>query len=584
MKTTPIWIAPLVLVIAVAGYLGLHRFVGRADDRAAIAAATSSARCNPGAASAAAAPASLEAWAEGAPKLERLGDYRRAVTTSSEDSRRYFDQGLRLIYAFNHDEAVRAFAEALRLDPSCALCAWGAGEALGPNYNMPVMPDRWKALWQAVQRAQALAPNAAPVEQALIAALAKRYSGPEPLDPAAMAPLNRAYSDAMREVAVRFPDDDDVQVFFAEALMTSNPWKLWSLDGQPSPGTGEIVATLEKVLARNPAHPGANHYYIHAVEASTQPERALASAGRLPGLMPGAGHIVHMPAHILQRVGRYAEASAANASGADADLAYLQQGRPPAYSYYGMYLAHNYQFLAYSAAMEGRSAAAIEAAAKMRAVIPKEVLLSAPGLDWYVSEIYSTALRFGRWDALLAEPPPDPALPMLSAGWHYARAFAFVAKRRLAEAETERRALDQAAASIADDAPAGLNRAKDVLAVATRVIAARLAAAQGEQSKAVLLLREAAALEDRLAYDEPADWFVPVRHLLGAELLARGAAGEAEAVYREDLLRHPENGWALHGLAQALRAAGKADEADAVQERFDRAWRRADVPLQASAF
>lgn len=582
MKTVAVSSVLAVLLVTAAACVGWREHADRAADRAVVSAA-GSARCVPAAASPT-APARLDDWALGAQRLDGLGDYRREVTTGSDEARRFFDQGLRLLYAFNHDEAVRAFAAALGHDPACALCAWGAAEALGPNYNMPVMPDRWKALWQAVQRAQALAASATPVEQALIAALSQRYDGPEPLDPVAMDARNRAYSNAMREVAARFPHDDDVQVFFAEALMTSNPWKLWTLDGQASPGTGEIIATLEKVLARNPSHPGANHYYIHAVEASMQPERALPSADRLGALMPGAGHIVHMPAHILQRVGRYADASAANAAGAEADLKYLRDARPAAYSYYGMYLAHNYQFLAYSAAMEGRSAAALEATAKMRDVIPRDVLLSAPGLDWYVAEHYTTQLRFGRWDAVLAEPSPDPALPMLTAGWHYARGLALVAKGRLDEADAEDRALQRVADSLADDAPAGLNRAKDVLAVATQVMAARLAAARGERPSAVRLLREAVALEDRLAYDEPADWFVPVRHLLGAELLTLGRADEAEAVYREDLRRHPENGWALHGLAQALRTIGKTGEAGAVEQRFTAAWRAADVTPESSAF
>lgn len=525
----------------------------------------------------------LAQWAQGAPRLDNLGSYARKISTTSPDAQAWFDQGLRMIYAFNHDEAVRAFAKAIEVDPTCAMCFWGAGEALGPNYNMPAMPDRWTVLWQALQSAQSEATHATPVEQALIAALAKRYPGPEPLAPEAMAPYNVAYANAMRDVAKQFPADDDVQVFFAEALMTANPWKLWSADGQAAPGTEEIVATFETVLARNPQHPGANHYYIHAVEASPHPEKAVAAAERLPGLVPGAGHIVHMPAHIFQRVGRYADAAAANRDGVTVDLAYIDKAKPPEWTYYaGMYLGHNYQFLGYAASMQGRSAEALQATREMRSHIPDAVLHMGMGLDWYAAEPYFAMERFGRWSDLIAEPAPDEALVGLSAAYRYARVVAFAATGKLDEAKAEKAKLEAIAATTPEGAPAGLNTAKDLIAVAVLAASARVALAQGQHEAALAQLGEAVAKEDKLAYDEPADWFVPLRHLLGAQLLKAGKAGEAETVYREDLQRHPHNGWALSGLAQALTAQKKLDQAAAVTKEFQEAWKDADIVLSAS--
>jgi tetratricopeptide (TPR) repeat protein len=527
----------------------------------------------------------LAQWAEGAQLLDNLGNYSRTITTASGEAQIYFNQGLRLIYAFNHDEAARAFAKAVLLDPTCAMCYWGAGEALGPNYNMPAMPDRWKALWQAVQSAQKNAAHASAVEQALIGALAKRYSGPEPLPPEKMAQPNVAYANAMREVARQFPDDDDVQVFFAEALMTANPWKLWSVDGKAAPGTDEIVATFETVLARNPQHPGANHYYIHAVEASPHPEKAVAAAERLPGLMPGAGHIVHMPAHIFQRIGRYADADAANVAGAQVDVAYIAKAKPPQWMYYqGMYLAHNYQFLAYAASMRGRAVEALQAARNMRATVPDEVLHMGLGLDWYAAEPWFVMERFGRWDSILAEPAPDAKLPGLSAAYRFARICAYAATGKVDQAIAEKAQLDAIAAATPADAPAGLNTVKDLIAVASAVATARIASAQGKDDAAVAALRNAVTKEDMLAYDEPADWFVPVRHLLGTQLLKQGKGADAEQVFRDDLQRHPNNGFALFGLTQALNAQHKATDADAADQQFKIAWKDADTVLTSAAF
>jgi tetratricopeptide (TPR) repeat protein len=531
------------------------------------------------------AAATLAQRAHGAQLFGNLGSHSRTITTNSPDARAYFNQGLRLIYAFNHDEAARAFAKAVEFDAACAMCYWGAAEALGPNYNMPAMADRWKVLWQAVQAAEKNAAHATPLEQALVDALGKRYAGPDPVAAEKMQPFNDAYAKAMRDVAGRFPADDDVQVFFAEALMTANPWKLWSVGGDAAPGTDEIVATLETVLARNPQHPGANHYYIHAVEASPHPEKAVTAAERLPGLLPGAGHIVHMPAHIFQRVGRYADASAANRSAIVVDLAYIDNAKPPDWTYYGgMYLSHNYQFLGYAAAMQGRSAEALKATREMRAHIPDAVLRMGMGFDWYAAEPYFAMERFGRWSEMLAETPPDPALVGLSAAYHYVRASALAASGKPDEAQSEKKQLDAIAAATPADAPAGLNTAKDLIAMAAFVASARIALAQGQRDSAIATLRIAVAKEDMLAYDEPADWFVPARHLLGAELLKEGKPADAEAVYGDDLRRHPDNGWALFGLMQALKEQGKSQQAAQAEQRFEQAWKDADVTLSASVF
>ena len=528
-------------------------------------------------------PATLDQWAAGAQLFGGLGNFHRGVTTPSKEAQAYFDQGMRFLWAFNHDESSRSFARAAQLDPTCAMCFWGVALTVGPNYNLPMTAEpRAKVAWEALQQARANAAHTTQVEQALIAALAARYPDAAPRDPSNEGPVLTAYAQAMQGVAKAFPDDSDVQTLTAEALMNINAWKLWALDGTPAPGTAEIVARLEGVLAKDPRHPGANHYYIHAIEASPRPDKAVASAERLPGMMPAAGHLEHMPAHIMQRVGRYADAAEANRKGADADLAYFSQTRPP--DYYAMYTAHNYQFLAFSTAMQGRKAATIDATRKARAVISDDLLMAMPGADWYIAETYATMVRFGMWNEMLAEPPPNAALKSLTAGYHYGRAVAFAAKRKIDEAKAELAALEKMTAALTADDSAGLNVAGDVLAVAILVTRARIADAQQHSAEAIALLTEAATKEDSLAYDEPSDWFFPVRHMLGAALLRAGKAQDAESVYREDLRRHPENGWALHGLAQSFAAQHRDADANVVRRRFDKAWRSADVKLSASAF
>jgi tetratricopeptide (TPR) repeat protein len=526
--------------------------------------------------------ASVADWGKGAQLFEGLGNFHRPITTSSAEAQKYFDQGMRFVWSFNHDEATRSFAKAAELDPKCASCYWGVALTLGPNYNMPLMAGpRARAGWEALGKAQANAAAATPVEQALIAALAKRFDGATALDPSNSAPLLAAYVTAMEDVARRFPNDMDVQTMLAEGLMNTNPWKLWTADGKPGPGTPAILAALQRVLAKDPRHPGANHYWIHAVEASTDPGRALPSAEALVGMMPGAGHLEHMPAHIFQRVGRYEESAEANRKGASADVSYLGLTAPP--DYYPMYLIHNYQFLAYSAAMEGRRAETVDALRKARAAVPDSMLLAMPGLDWSIGYLYDGMARFGRWDEIIAEPAPNAKLAGLTIGWLQARAIALAAKGRIAEAKAVLPKLDRAIAAVPADATQGQNAAKPLYEIGALKAKARIALAEGRRDAAIAHLREAVAKEDRLSYNEPSDEFFPVRHLLGAALLDAGKAPEAEAVYRDDLKRQPGNGWALRGLAASLAAQGKS-EAGAVRLQFEDAWRHADTELSTSAF
>jgi tetratricopeptide (TPR) repeat protein len=528
-------------------------------------------------------PATLADWAAGAQLFDGLGNFHRTVTTTSPDAQRYFDQGMRLLWAFNHDESTRSFAKAALLDPQCAMCFWGVALTVGPNYNLPMMAaSRAAVARDALNQASALASRTTQVEQALIAALGARYPDAKPLDPSNEAPFLIGYARRMQDTASQFPNDSDVQTLTAEALMNVNAWKLWALDGTPAAGTLEIAARLQGVLAKDSQHPGANHYYVHTMEASQHPEAAVASAERLPGMMPAAGHLEHMPAHIMQRVGRYADAARANRNGAAADLAYFAKTAP--LDYYTMYSAHNYQFLAFATAMQGRRADTLDAVHKSRAIISDELLTAMPGADWYVAETYSAMVRFGMWQEILAEPAPNPQLIGLTVGYHYGRTNALAATSRLEEARIELAELEKHASAATPDDGAGLSPAPDVFAVAVLVAKARLAAAEARNDEAIALLTEANTKEDALAYDEPSDWFFPTRHLLGAALLRAGRAQDAEAVYHEDLRRHPENGWALYGLTQSLIAQHKDADAGKWRQQFDAAWKDADIALTASAF
>ena len=510
-----------------------------------------------------------------------LGTYHRKVTTASPQAQAYFDQGLRLLYAFNHAEAERAFREATRLDPACAACYWGVALTHGSNYNSPTDAEREQAALAAVTRARALSARATPAEQALIEALAARHSAAPGRDRAA---LDRAYADAMRQVARRFPEDPDAATLFADAMMNLRPWSLWTPDGQPQPGTEEIVVTLERVLVANPSHPGANHLYIHAVEASATPERAEAAADRLNGLMPGAGHMVHMPSHIYYRVGRYADAGAVNVRAVQADRAYFETAAPsPIYRM--MYYPHNLDFVWHAASMEGRSAEAIRAARDFAASTPPGMAAEMSDMETAPAAPIAVLVRFGRWDEILREPAPPAAMPYVTGVWRYARGVALSATGRPEDAARELRELEAIRRTVPPERTvAGFFKTQDLLLLAAETLAGEIALRGGDASAAARHFAEAVKVQDGHWFTEPPPWYFPVRQSLGAALLAAGRPAEAEAVYREDLKQNRDNGWSLFGLAQSLRAQGKTAEAEQVDARFARAWARADVTLTASRF
>ena len=520
--------------------------------------------------------------ADGRPVLyDSLGSYSYRITTASPDAQRWFDQGLRLVYAFNHHEAQRAFREAARLDPTCAMCFWGIALTEGGNYNHPTDADREKKALAAVQQAGALGSGARPAERALIQALAKRHSA----DPQAKREaLDRTYADAMRDVARQFPDDLEASTFFADAMMNLRPWNLWAPDGTPHPGTEEIVETLERVIARNPNHPGALHLYIHAVEASIQPGRAEAAADRLLPLMPGAGHLVHMPSHIYWRVGRYADAVTVNAAAARADRAYFKTAQPSGI-YRGLYYPHNIDFIWHSASMQGRSAETIRAAREFAENAPAEMIKQMPDMETAPAAPIVALARFGRWDEVLAYPAPPRDWPYTSGVWRYARGLAFNAKGQAADATRELREVENILTSVPPERTvAFFFRAKNMLQLAANLLAGEIAAKAGDVATAERLLRAAVAEQDTHWFTEPPPWYFPVRQSLGAVLFQAGRASDAEQVYREDLRRNPGNGWSLFGLAQSLRAQGKTAEAAQVDEGFRKAWAQADVRLTASRF
>jgi tetratricopeptide (TPR) repeat protein len=509
------------------------------------------------------------------PLLDDLGSFHRPITTRSPAAQRYFDQGMRLLFAFALEEAERSFAAAMRLDPACAGCAWGMAMSLGPHINVAGVPERTAAAARAARQALALAPRASPVEQALAAAVARRSADPPPRDAAGQAALDRAYAAAMREVRRRFPDDMDVAALLAEALMDLHPWDYWAPDGSPRPWTPEILQLLEEVLRRQPDHPGANHYYIHAVEASPHPERAVAAAERLSHLMPGAAHLVHMPSHILARVGRYAEASEVNRRAIAADRAFEDRVHPR--GFYQMYAAHNHQFLWSTALMQGRAAEALQQARTAAAMLPPAMLRRAPGFDGVQACPIWTLVRFRRMTEALREPAPPADLVYADASWHAARGVALAVSGDAAAAEREAAAVAAAVRGLPAGAPQGFNTAQGLLGIAQHFLEGEVAAVRGRREAAVAALRAAVAGEDALRYAEPADWFFPLRPQLAAVLLAAGREREAAAVCEEDLRRHPENGWALAALAESLRRRHDAAGAGAVGARLARAWSQADL-------
>ena len=511
--------------------------------------------------------------AGGAKLLTGLGNHRQAITTRSPLAQRFFDQGLSLAYAFNHAEAARSFREAARLDPQCAMCYWGVAFVLGPNINAAMDTAVVREAHEAVQKAVALAAGSTPRERAYAAALAKRYA---PTPATARPALDTAFASAMREVARSYPDDVDAATIYAEATMDLSPWSYWNADGSPRPGTSDVLAALEGVLTRNPNHPGACHYYIHLVEA-IYPERAVACAERLASLMPAAGHIVHMPGHIYIRVGRFNDAVEANVHAVHADETYIADQRPQGI-YPLAYYPHNYHFMAFAATMAGRGAEAVRAARNVVRNVPVDVAAVVPELQLLVPFAHLTLASFGRWDEVLTEPAPPVSLRFPTAMVYYARGVALASKGRLTESGVALDSLRDIAAGVT------ASPHKEVAQIAVQALLGEIHARRGLTVGAIEHFRAAAAIEDALAYMEPPYWHYPIRHSLGAALLASGRAAEAEAVYREDLKRFPENGWALFGLRQALVAQGRSAEASEVTRRFEKAWRMSDVKLTGSRF
>jgi len=515
------------------------------------------------------------------PLFDGLGNLHHQVTakTNSTLAQRFFDQGLTLVYAFNHDEAASSFEQAANLDPGMAMAYWGIALSLGPNINQPADPERGKKAYAAIVKAKSLEADVSNPERDYIDALALRYAADGETDGAHQL----AYANAMREVARRNPDDPDAGTLFAESMMDLHPWQLWTADGKPAEGTPEIVATLEGVMAKYPDHLGANHYYVHAVEASPDPGRALASAQRLPKLAPAAGHLVHMPSHIYFRLGEYDESAAANLAAIKADKVYLRE-RNPAGLYPMMYVPHNVLFLWASYMMEGNSGGALKATRQLDGDVTPEMVRQMPMAEFMMPALwrYFTEARFGRWDAILKEPPPSKELSYTTAVWHYARGLALAAKNRPADAANEKKKLDETVAATPPDLMMGFNSENRLLAIGSATLGGEIDSARGDHDDAIKQLKDAVALQDALNYEEPPSWYYPVRETLGMELLADGKTAEAEQVFRDDLKQNPENGWSLNGLGMCLRTRNASDEAASVEARFKKAWAHADVELPAS--
>jgi tetratricopeptide (TPR) repeat protein len=513
------------------------------------------------------------------PLFDNLGTLHHAITTTSEEAQQYFDQGLRLIYAFNHEEAIRSFEEAARRDPSAAMAYWGLGLALGPNINASMDKRNERRVFYAVQQARAHRARVSAAERGYIEALSKRYS----LKGRGRAAQGKAYADAMRSLWREFPEDPDAGVLFAEALMDHRPWDLWTADGQPQPGTEEILSTLESILDRYPEHPGACHYYIHAVESSSAPERALPCAERLPGLMPGAGHLVHMPAHTYIRLGKDHEAVERNAQAVHVDQEYLAE-RKMTGDYADSYYAHNLHFLWASLVMEGRRADALKVARELTGRIVEGEVRKDKWKELYLPTPLWSMIRFGQWDELLREPAPPRDLHLLHGMWRLGRGMALAGTGRLSGAEGEQVVLSGFTKRVGHHRSSEFKTERALLKIAEHLLAGEIALRRQKYADAVKHLEDAVKLEDSLPYSEPRFWPIPIRHYLGATLLMADRPGDAEDVYRTDLARNPNNGWAFLGLTQSLRAQHKSSEAEDAERQFEDAWGYADVSLPASRF
>jgi tetratricopeptide (TPR) repeat protein len=535
-------------------------------------------------------PPPVAAAPVGATLLQGLGNHKHAITTSQPEAQRWFDQGLMLTFGFNHDAAERSFLKATELDPECAMCWWGAALVLGPHVNAAMEPANNGKAWTRLQKARALAAKASEPERAYIEALSARYAAPSTDGlPQDRRPLDEAYAKATGELMKKLPDDLDAATFHAEALMDLQPWDYYDAQGNPKGGTAEVVSVLESVMARNPDHAGALHLYVHAVEASNEPQRGVAAADRLRELIPGSGHLVHMPAHIYGRVGRWHDAVIANQKAIESDNAYLALCRPAPGVYPLGYVPHNHHFLWFAATMEGASAVALAAAEETSKRTGDPQLMRTPGFEamqYFALTPLFAKVRFGRWDEIVAMPQPPADLPYQVAIWHYAQGVAAVRQNRLDEAQQHYEALAKAAADPGIEKMKVWDRYSLIhgVKVAERTVAAELAAARKDHAAAIAALKEAVAVEDQIPYDEPPGWHQPVRQSLGAVLLAAGKPADAEAVYREELRRNPDNGWSLIGLQQSLKAQKKTAAAKGLDEPLKKALEHADIQLIASRY
>ena len=516
---------------------------------------------------------------------ENLGNHTYPISTSVPLAQRYFDQGLILAYGFNHAEAAQSFLEAARLDPTCAMCYWGQALVLGPNINAPMDSFAVPAAYASVQKALELSENATKKEQALIHAVAARYVKAVVED---RSHLDVAYADAMRKVSKEFPDDMVIAALFAESLMDLHPWDFWTIQGEARPWTAEIIDTLENALNQAPNNPLANHLYIHTMEASPYPEKALPSAERLATLVPGSGHLVHMPAHIYIRIGHYRDAALANQQAVKVDQHYLNHSHAESL-YTAAYVPHNYHFLWAAATKTGQQSLAMQAGQDTAAKVNPEAMRD-PGFagtlqHFWLMPLYTKAL-FGRWAEILQSSAPPEDLVYPTAIWHYARGLAFLRQGKIDHAQQELVGLRTMSKNSAVQTLTifDINDISNILAIAEKILLGEIEASRGHYDLAIAHLRQAVELEDALNYTEPKDWYLPPRQVLGAVLLQVGKAAEAEAVYRNDLKYHPQNGWSLYGLLQSLQTQGKIDETTAVQQEFNTAWADADVTLTSSRF
>jgi len=518
------------------------------------------------------------------PIFPGLGSYKHKVTTASPEAQRYVNQGLAFYHGFNHGAAIRSFQQAAELDPKCAMAHWGIALASGPHINLPIVPPPAAELaWKELQLAQENAAQTSAVERDLIEALSHRYANPQPED---RAPLDQAYADAMRKVWQAHPRDPEVGVLFAEAMMDLRPWNQWTPEGEPNPGTEEVVATLDAVLKLNPSHPFANHLYIHAIEASPHPERAVAAADRLRTLQPGLAHNVHMPSHIDIRTGRWQKAVETNEKAVAAVARYQKIAGPPQ-GFINVYNAHNRHMLAYAAMMTGQRALAMKHIRAMVAELPPDFLKeNALQAEAFVSMPMEVMVRFGMWDDILAEPGDYADYMTATRALHVAaRAIAYAAKGDSKKAREEQASYLEKAKLVPKEETFGNNTAADLLALAGRMTEGEILVREGKLDAGIAELREAIKLEDALKYDEPPAWLIPIRHSLGAVLMNNSRYAEAEEVYRQDLKKLPGNGWSLYGLAESLRAQKKnAEEAKAAQAKFNKLWAKADTKITSSCF